>query len=183
MDTNILKYMAFVKAAETGSFTCAAEQLNYSQPAVSHMIRDLEQEWKVTLLERDRSGVRLTSDGLTLLPHIKRLCDEFDNLSQQVNQLTGLQSGIIRIGTFSSVATYWLPKVIKAFQQDHPNIEYELLLGDYTEIETWVANGRVDFGFSCLPVREDLESIFLERDPFLAVLPEEHPLAELSMYP
>ena len=64
MDRNLQKYLAFVKTVEYGSFTKAAEMLNYSQSGVRRMIDDLEKEWKVTLLERARAGVRLTSDGL-----------------------------------------------------------------------------------------------------------------------
>ena len=64
MDSNLLKYMAFIRTVECGSFTKAAEQLNYSQSGISRMINDLETEWHVKLLERSRAGVRLTSDGL-----------------------------------------------------------------------------------------------------------------------
>jgi DNA-binding transcriptional LysR family regulator len=64
MDMNIQKFMAFVRTVEYGSFTKAAEILNYSQSGISRMINDLEKEWGVSLLERGRSGVRLTSDGL-----------------------------------------------------------------------------------------------------------------------
>ena len=70
MDMNIQKYMAFVKTVEYGSFTKAAEILNYSQSGISRMNNDLEKEWKVSLLERGRGGVRLTSDGLRLLQGI-----------------------------------------------------------------------------------------------------------------
>ena len=65
MDMNILKYMAFLKAVEYGSFTRAAEALNYSQSGVSRMIHDLEKEWNITLLERSRSGIRLTGSSPT----------------------------------------------------------------------------------------------------------------------
>lgn len=68
MDMNIQKYMAFVKTIELGSFTKAAEALSYSQSAISRMIHDLEKEWKVSLLERSKNGVKLTSDGYKLLP-------------------------------------------------------------------------------------------------------------------
>ena len=61
MDGSIQKYMAFVKTVECGSFTKAAEQLSYSQSGISRMINDLEKEWKVVLLERSKSGVKLTS--------------------------------------------------------------------------------------------------------------------------
>ena len=183
MDMNILKYMAFIRTVEYGSFTKAAEMLNYSQSGISRMIHDLEQEWKVTLLERSRAGVRLTSDGMKLLPHAKNLCSEYQKLQMQVDELNGLQSGLIRIGTFSSVATHWLPNIIREFQKDYPNIDYELLLGDYTEIEEWIADGRVDCGFLRLPTHLDFETIFLEQDALMVVLPENHPLADCEQFP
>lgn len=183
MDMNLLKYLAFVKTVEYGSFTKAGELLNYSQSGISRMIGDLEREWKLTLLERSRTGVKLTSDGSRLLPYAKSLCAEYQKLQMQVDDLHGVQSGIIRIGTFSSVATHWLPNIIKAFQKDYPGIDYELLLGDYTEIEEWIAEGRVDCGFLRLPTKADFETIFLEEDRLLAILPEDHPMAALERVP
>lgn len=183
MDMNIQKFMALVKTVEYGSFTKAAEALSYSQSGISRMINDLEKEWNVSLLERGRAGVRLTSDGLKLLPHAKRVCEEYEKLQMQVDELNGLQSGLIRIGTFSSVATHWLPNIIKEFQKDYPNIEYELLLGDYTEIESWILQGRVDCGFLRLPTHPDLDTIFLEQDKLLAILPENHPMAQCEHVP
>ena len=183
MDTNIQKYMSFVTTVECGSFSRAAEILNYSQSGISRMIADLEKEWKVTLLERDRGGVRLTSDGTKLLPYAKNLIAEYEKLQMQVDELNGLQSGLIRIGTFSSVATHWLPNIIKEFQKDYPNIDYELLLGDYTEIEEWILEGRVDCGFLRLPTHSDFETIFLEQDMLMAIIPESHPLADITKFP
>lgn len=183
MDMNIQKYRAFVKTAEYGSFTRAAEALNYSQSGVSRMIHDLEKEWNVVLLERGKSGVKLTSDGMKLIPRAKSVCAEYEKLQMEVDELNGLQSGLIRIGTFSSVATHWLPNIIKTFQKDYPGIDYELLLGDYTEIEEWIAGGRVDCGFLRLPAGADLETCFLEQDRLLAILPERHPLAHLEKFP
>lgn len=183
MDGSIQKYLAFVKTVECGSFTKAAELLSYSQSGISRMIGDLEREWKVTLLERSRSGVRLTSEGIRLLPYAKRVCDEYEKLQSVVNGINGLYAGLIRIGTFSSVATHWLPNMIHEFQKEYPNIDYELLLGDYTEIETWISEGRVDCGFLRLPVQAELETMFLEQDRLLAVMPEGHPLAALEEIP
>lgn len=183
MEMNILKYMAFIKTTEYGSFTKAAEVLHYSQSGISRMIGDLEKEWRVTLLERSRWGVSLTSDGSRLLARAQKLCEEYRKLQMEVDDLHGVQSGLIRIGTFSSVATHWLPNIIKAFQKDHPNIDYELLLGDYAEIEEWIAEGRVDCGFVRLPARPAFETIPLARDDLLAVLPEGHPLAESERVP
>ncbi|MEA5059069.1 MAG: LysR family transcriptional regulator [Candidatus Pelethousia sp.] len=180
---SIQKYRAFVKTVHYGSFTKAAEALNYTQSGVSRMIGDLETEWGVSLLERSRAGISLTSDGLTLLPLLQRICAEQEALLAQVENLHGMQSGLIRIGTFSSVATHWLPNMIKRFRGDYPKIDFELLLGDYTEIESWVQEGRVDFGFLRLPVNLELETISLEKDRLLVVLPEDHPLANCEKFP
>ena len=117
MDMNILKYMAFIKAVEYGSFTRAAEALNYSQSGISRMISDLEKEWSITLLERGRSGIRLTSDGSRMLPYAQSLCSEYQKLQMQVDDLHGVQSGIIRIGTFSSGAIHWVPNLPKGLSR------------------------------------------------------------------
>lgn len=183
MDTNIQKYMAFIVTVEHGSFTKAAQILRYSQSGISRMINDLEKEWNVSLLERGRAGVKLTSDGMKIMPYAQNVVNEYRLLQSQVDEINGLQSGLIRIGTFSSVATHWLPKIIKEFQKDYPNIEYELLLGDYTEIEEWITSGRVDCGFLRLPSNPDFETIFLEDDELMAVLPENHPLAGCERFP
>ncbi|MDF2656023.1 MAG: LysR family transcriptional regulator [Bacillota bacterium] len=180
---NLQKYMALVKTMEHGSLTKAAEALNYTQSGISRMIKDLETEWGVSLLERGRSGVSLTSDGLKLFPQLKKICYENEILLKKIEDLHGIRSGMIRIGTFSSVATHWLPNMIKAFQSDFPLIDFELLLGDYTEIEAWIVDGRVDFGFLCLPASTELETVFLEKDRLLAVLPQDHPLAHCHRFP
>lgn len=180
---NTHKYLAFVKAVEYGSFTKAAEALHYTQSGISRMISDLEKEWGVALLERGRAGVRLTSDGEKLLPQIRRICNEHEVLVLQVEDLHGLQSGLIRIGTFSSVATHWIPNMIKAFRKDYPKIDFELLLGDYTEIENWILEGRVDFGFVRLPTKAELDTVFLEEDRLLVVIPRDHWLAGCDKFP
>ncbi len=183
MDLYIQKYQSFVKAVEYGSFTKAAQVLHYSQSGISRMIGDLEKEWQVTLLERGKNGVKLTSDGMKLLPHARSLVAEFEKLQMEVDDLHGIQSGIIRIGTISSIASYWLPEMIRAFQKDYPKVEYEILMGHYGEIEKWIEEGRVDCGFLRMPVRGDFETEIIKEDRLLAVIPEDHPLADCEKFP
>ncbi len=183
IDANLQKYLAFVKTVELGSFSRAAMALDYSQSGISRMIRDLEDEWRLILLERDRTGVRLTSDGMRLLPYARGLCQAYFRMQEQVDAVNGIQKGLIRIGTFSSVATHWLPRIIKRFEQDYPGIDYELLLGDYSEIEGWIAEGRVDLGFLRLPTRPAFETIPLAADELMAVIPKDHPLAGRAAFP
>lgn len=183
IDANLQKYLSLIKTVELGSFSRAAASLGYSQSGISRMIRDLEEEWQLTLLERDRTGVRLTSDGMRLLPYARELCQAYFRMQEQVDTVNGIQKGLLRIGTFSSVATHWLPRIIKRFEQDYPGIDYELLLGDYSEIENWIAEGRVDCGFLRLPTRPAFETIPLAADELMAVIPQNHPLANRKTFP
>lgn len=178
MDNNLLKYMAFVKTVETGSFTKAAESLHYAQSSVSKMIADLEKEWNLVLLERDRNGVHLTTSGEQVLPFARMLIDDYRRLESRVNEINGIETGMIRIGTFSSVAIHWLPNIFAEFQRDFPGIEYEMLMGDYEEVERWIEEGRVDCGFLRLPTRPAFDTISLKKDEYLVVLPKGHPLCE-----
>ena len=178
MDNNLQKYQAFITTVDCGSFTKAAGVLGYAQSSVSKMIADLEAEWGIALLERSRTGVQLTSDGLAMLPYARELLNSYHKVQEQAASLSGIITGLIRIGTFSSVATHWLPAIIKRFQQDYPGIRYEFLLGDYTEIEQWIFDGRVDCGFLRLPTKPEYETISLAKDEYVAVLPVGHPLAE-----
>lgn len=178
MDDATARYRAFVRVAELGSFTKAARKLSFSQSAMSRMVSGLEAEWGVSLLERSRAGVCLTAEGATLLPAARAIVAAQNEFASRVDGIKGMETGTIRIGTFSSVATHWLPKVIGRFQSDYPNMSYELLLGDYGEIERWVLEGRVDCGFTRLPVASTGLSVeFLEDDELMAVLPHGHRLA------
>lgn len=178
MDHNLQKYQAFITTADCGSFTGAAGILGYAQSSVSKMIADLEEEWNIILLERSRAGVQLTSDGMAMLPYARELLNNYRKVQEQAAALSGLLTGLIRIGTFSSVAAHWMPPIIRRFQSDYPGIRYELLLGDYSEIEQWIAEGRVDCGFLRLPTRTEFDTISLAKDEYVAVLPADHPLTQ-----
>ena len=181
MDNNLLKYLAFVETVDKGSFTKAADSLNYAQSSVSKMIADLENEWGVTLLQRNKKAVSLTSSGKQILPYARKLLADFEEMQQAIDSINGIQSGIVRIGTFSSVAINWLPDVFAKFQKDYPYIDYEMLLGDYGEVENWINEGRVDCGFLRLPVTGDFNVISIKKDEYKAVLPINHPLAQKKL--
>ena len=155
MDNNLLKYLAFVETVDRGSFTKAADSLHYAQSSVSKMIADLEKEWGVTLLQRNKKGVCLTSEGEQILPYARSLLGDFEKMQEKINAIHDVASGIVRIGTFSSVAINWLPDIFARFQEDYPGIDYEILLGDYAEIERWLQEGRIDCGFLSLPTHKD----------------------------
>lgn len=178
MEGALQKYEALLETVDTGSFTKAAAELSYTQSGISRMVAELERSWGITLLVRGRGGVELTSDGRTVLPYVRNIVSMQRSLQMEIDDLSGLRSGVIRIGTFSSVAAQWLPNIIERFQADYPGIEYELFIGDYAEIRSWIASGRVDCGFLVLPVEEDFDVITMGSDRLLAVLPPDHELAK-----
>ncbi len=180
MENPLLKYLAFVKTVEKGSLTAAAQAMDYAQSSVSKMIADLEREWDMNLLKRSKTGVCLTSAGEQMLPYVRKLLNEYDNLEGQVNKMNGLETGIVRIGTFASVAINILPDIFAHLKVEYPGIEYELLLGDYNEIEAWIDEGRVDCGFLRLPTVSEFEAVKVIEDEYKLVLPLGHPLAEME---
>ena len=131
METNIQKMQVLLETVRAGSFTHAAERLSYSQSGVSRMVGDLETDWGFKVLDRSREGVVLSADGRQVMPAVEALCEEFGRLQRRVDEMRGLMRGKICIGTFSSVATHVLPPVIARFRADHPEVDYELLMGDY----------------------------------------------------
>lgn len=184
MDGQIQRYKAYLTVAHSLSFTEAAQALGYSQSAVSRLVAELEREWDVQLFERSRAGVRLTNVGQQLLPAAKAICQAESEFRTQVENIHNLSAGTIRIGTISSIATHWLPRIVAAFQADYPGINYELFLGDYTQLAEALDNGRIDCAFTRLPIEGAFNALPLEQDELMAILPETHPLAhEASLSP
>jgi tetratricopeptide (TPR) repeat protein len=173
---SLQKYLALLKTVELGSISLAAEQMGYTQPAVSRMIADLEAQWKVELLRRNRSGLEPSAACLQLLPILRSLQADCDALNFAVSEIHGAHTGLVRVGIFTSVADMWIPGLMKSFRQQYPKIEFELInMESYVEIESNIRQGKVDCGFVRLPTAHDLQVHFLMRDELVAVLPPDHP--------
>ena len=132
------RYIALLKIIEVGSFTKAADLLGYTQPALSQMIASLEKELSIKILYRSRYGIRLTPEGERLYPSIQNAVIQYQTMRHTADEIRGLDSGIVRIGTVSSVSCHWLPGIIRRFWQKYPNIQIVLHQGDYTSISEWV---------------------------------------------
>lgn len=171
------RYYVFLKVVETGSFTRAAQELDYTQSAVSQMVQTLEEELCATLFHRSKSGITLTPDGQEYLPFIRAVCNACDELRRKRREMEGLEGSVIRIGTFTSVSRNWLPFLIKQFKELYPSVQFELLQGEYTNISQWIKEGSVDFGFVNPTAVSGLKTIPLYQDEMLAVLCPGHPLA------
>ena len=180
---NLAKYQALLSVVESGSLTAAAAQLGLTQSAVSHSINSLEEELGFAVIKRSRAGVKLTNEGERLLPAVRGLLNSAEQLSQVTAAIRGLDSGLVRIGTFTSVAVHWLPGVLKEFQRDYPRVEFKLLNGDYNDVEQWVRDGSVDIGFVNLPSPLDCECIPLMEDRLMAILPKDSRFASYPKFP
>lgn len=112
------------------------------------------------------------------MPLIRRVLNGNSELEGYVNQMNGIQSGIVRIGTFASMAVNWLSNIFARLQRDYPEIECEILIGDYGEIKLWIAEGRVDCGFLSLPTSADFNTALIKRDEYMVIMPVGHPLAQ-----
>ena len=176
----IHKYLAYLKTIETGSITQAAAELGYTQSAVSRMIADLEEHWDVPLLTRNRSGIEISSEGTQLLPILQSIVKGQEELSFAVGELHGLQNGLIRVGAFTSMATGWMPLMIKSFHEKYPNIRFQIFNGEYNQIATWLRRGQIDCGFLALPCAKEFDTTFLLRDGHPAAEP---PAARRGMLP
>lgn len=171
------RYEVFMKVIEKESFTDAAADLGYTQSAVSQLVKALEDELSTTLIVRSRKGISLTADGKEYLPFINNIRNAYWELMEKRKEMTGLESGIIRIGTISSVSANWLPKLMKDFKEIYPSVQFQLHQGaEYSEIEQFIKEGTVDFGFLNPDATKDLETNPLTKDEMLAVLPMNHPL-------
>ena len=176
MDTK--KYEVFEKTVELSSLTKAAQELGLTQSGVSHMLASMEAELQLPLLKRTRTGARLTPEGEQVMPYIHEIVRQERLLRQAAAGLHTLVTGKIRIGTFTSVATHWLPAMMMQFQKEHPQVDFQLFNGDYHDIDTWLGNGSVDLAFTTLPARPGCRCTPLYEDALAAVLPKNHPLAE-----
>lgn len=174
---------AFVAAAECGSFTAAAGKLGYTPSGVSQLVTALEKELGFPLLDRSRRGVTLTGEGERFLPEIRGFLGKEDHIYELAAEVRGLTVGSVAIASYPSVATYWLPAVIREFQTDYPEIELRLMEGIRQEMLEWIDQGIADMGFLTYTEPMDYEWIPLAEDRMVAVLPVDHPLAGCESYP
>ena len=180
---DISKYRAFLTTVECGSFTEAAKRLFYTQSAVSRMVADLENQWGVALLNRKKTGLTLTTAGAALLPFIRQICSDEMRLNGVLQDMTGLKSGVVRLGTVTAVANEWLPVVLKKLMQEVPGIEYEILIGNGDVIADWLKEDRIDVGIFVPKNTEHLNAELLYLDDFKVIFPKGHELAGYEKVP
>lgn len=172
------RYIALQKIVELGSFSRAAEAMGYTQSAMSQMIASLEDELSIKLLNRFRTGTKLTKEGAEIYPYIEHIIYDYMAMEEKTKEILGLETGIIRMGTLASISAHWLPGLLKEFKIKYPDVEFVIHQGDYTSIQEWIKTGAIDFGFVNPKAVRGLKTVVLKKGEMLAVLPENHPLAE-----
>lgn len=155
------KYKAFLKVVELNSFTKAGKCLGYTQSAISQMLNSLEEELNTTLLFRNKSGIKITNEGIELLPFIKEVCDSYDILNERAVSINSIDRGIIKIGLIPSVAYTWIADIMSEFREKYPNVKYELTTGNSKEIQNRVKDQDIDFGITYSPVISELMGVKL----------------------
>jgi len=180
---NIKKYEAFVRAVELGSLSKASEELGYTQSGISHMMQSLEDEVGFPLMIRTSSGIFPNSEGEMLLPIIRQLLNTNESLEQSIAKIKGADTGHIRIASFSSMAIYWLPNIISAFQKDYPNVEIQIIEGGADRIDAMMDNHEADMCLYTGGENRPFDWLPLCRDELLALLPPGHPLTERDAVP
>ena len=161
----------FLMVADLGSFSKAADVLGLTPSAISHAISSMENELGFTVLTRNKSGVTLTGYGEHLLPYINAVLNCDESLQQVVAEFKGLKRGKVRVGTFASVCSNWIPQIITSFREKYPAITIELYQGTYDDVSYWIKNGIVDFGFLSTSSAGDLPISPFYLDPLLCVVP------------
>jgi DNA-binding transcriptional LysR family regulator len=177
LDIKHLQY--FIEVANFNSFSRAADHLFITQPTISKMIKNLETELGVALFDRSRKQLILTDAGRIILEQAKLIDKAFKNLETELDNLTGLKKGHIRIGLPPIFDAHYFLKIVGSFHEKYPGITFQLVEDGSKKIEEDVGNNLLDVGVIVLPTKNDIFDYFsfMEEDLKL-ILHISHPLAE-----
>ena len=172
------KYKVFLKVVECQSFSRAAAELGYTQSAVSHCIYSLESALGFRLLTREGRKTQLTCAGQEAMPFIMKIVNSQTTLDQWASFYLGVGAGKLCIASIPSLAIHTFPDMVKRFNDHYPNIQIQLLHGNYSDVERLLANGTVEFGFLSVSTQTPFPYVALYREKLAAILPPAPPLAE-----
>ncbi|MFE5320464.1 LysR family transcriptional regulator [Paenibacillus sp. NPDC056579] len=152
MNNNYELYKVFYWAAKTGSLTQAAKALYLTQPSVSHAIKQLEDNFGITLFYRTSKGVDLTHEGAMLYSYIEQSHILISLAEKKMAELKNLESGELKIGGSDSLFKHYLLPFLEEFHKQHPGIGLSLIHGTTPEVITFLKEGRIDLGVVRLPI-------------------------------
>ncbi len=170
MDVRTLRY--FVEVVRQQSFTRAAEKLFVTQPTISKMLRNLEEELECTLLIREGRRLRLTDSGQALYQRGLNILEEFRQLEAELEDINDVKRGLLRLGVPPMVGTQMAP-LIGEFRQHYPGIE--LIISEFggLTVQQAVLSGELDLALTALPIDPTLPitSQLLFSHPLCVVVP------------
>jgi DNA-binding transcriptional LysR family regulator len=169
---------AFIAAAESGSFSRAAEVLNVAQPSLSNRIQSLEREVGQMLFERMGRGVKLTDAGRAFLPYAQRM---IRTLEDGLTLLAGTREGTagrLSIGSAPAVGTYVLPRILKVFCDNHVGVDVSVRTGHSDEVLQMVLADDVQVGFGRPVSHPDVRTTTLYQDELVLVVSSDHRFAK-----
>jgi DNA-binding transcriptional LysR family regulator len=178
--------VAFEAVVETGSFARAAEQLGYTQSAISLQIAALERAAGTRLLERPggRRPVVTTDAGVRMLRHAVRLSAQLQAAEADLTALAEGTARTLRVGTFQSVSIRVLPDAVRSLIRERPGIEVRLHEASWDkELLDLVERGQLDMTFGVTPPLGPFEHMQLLRDPYVLLTQTGSPLADRGVAP
>ncbi len=170
----LLSYQIFQTVVEQGSFQQAAQVMNLTPSAISHAISTMEKELGFPLFNRNKNGITLTSYGENLQPYILTVLNSDTKLQQAISEFNGLTHGSVKLGTFSSVCTSFIPDIVSDFSKKHPNIEIKIYQGTYDDVYNWLKTGVVDIGFLSESSCKELNLTPVYDDELLVITPKNY---------
>ena len=175
MDTQKIK--AMLLAVEKGSLTAAATELGYTQSGMTHMMNSLDDEIGLKLLERNKTGVRLSAQGQELYEELRSLCELSEKIEQKAQEIKRRGFSTLRLGAYSSMARQWLPAIIAALRKACPDMEVSVTM--FSMIDACynaVKDGSLDCAIASRISRDypGMSWVHLRNDPLVAVLPADY---------
>lgn len=178
------KLEALLMAVDLGSFTKAAEVLGYTQSGLTHMMNSLEKEVGFTLLERRRSGVRLTEEGERIAPAVREFLQANARLDSVIEQVSSSRTEIIRVSAYASIAMHWLPGIIQRFREECPDVDVDIRMADHVDVPyELLAQGKMDAILVSPQDEGQYEWVHLADDPMFAVLPKDFDTQGMTAFP
>lgn len=165
------KLAILLETIRLGSISKAAEQLNYTQSGLTYLLNTLEAELGLPLLKRDHRGVSFTEEGEILAPYIQSLVDMEKSLFAKAQELAGINTERLRIGTTCSLSKYCLPQIIMAFKQQYPDSYLDLQVCRGAEVPVLVQERQIDIGIADIIHAGNLDCIPLWQEQIYVVVP------------
>jgi DNA-binding transcriptional LysR family regulator len=170
------------EVAARGSFSAAAEALDFTQSAVSQHIAALERETGTQLVERFSRGVRLTEAGEVLVKHADAIISRLESAEEDLSAIAGLRGGRLRLVCFQSAGATVVPRAVAGFHERYPEVELSMREAEPGPAAAMLKAGDVDlallYDHPAMSLMPDLELTHLMDDCYDALLPASHPLAD-----